>query len=290
MIDALAPFLDAALRMPTAVFTWMLIPVGLYWVVSLSGVFSLDWIDGVDGAIDGASEGLAEAAGEALAESAGEALAESAGEALAESAGEALAESAGEMLVESAGEAAHEAAGEVMIDTLDMHQRPSFLEHLSFGDVPRSFSWSLVIGFAWLFSLLGSVYIPGFDAVASSGLATGGVIAAVLGVVSLGLGVVATSLALRPVNKAMRAGIGARRHELVGRTCTIRTSRVDATFGQAEVDDGAMIIDVRTLDSNTDSNPDSTATLGHGSRALIYNYDGDREVFLVAPLDRELAP
>ena len=266
MIDALTPFVDAALRMPTVVFTVLLVPVGLYWIVSLLGIFSLDWIDGVDGAIDGASEGLAEAAGEALAEGAGEALGEAAGEAIAE----------------SVGEAAHEAAGEVVVDSLDMHQRPSFIEHLSFGDVPRSFSWSLVIGFAWLFSLLGSVYIPGFDDAASSGLVTGGAIAAVLGVVSLGLAVVATSLALRPVNKAMRAGQGARRHQLVGRTCTVRTSRVDTTFGQAEVDDGSMIIDVRTTDP--------TAELVHGARALIFNYDGDREVFLVAPLDRELVP
>ena len=266
MIDAFAPFFDAAFRLPTAVFTWMLIPVALYWVGTLSGVFSLDWIDGVDGAIDGASEGLAEAAGEALAEGAGEAA----------------GEAAGEVFAESAGEAFHEGAGDAAADALDVHPRPGVLEHLSFGDVPRSFSWSLVIGFAWLFSLLGSVYIPGFDGLASSGLATGGVIAVVLGVVSLALGVVATSIALRPLNKAMRAGLGARRHQLIGRTCTIRTNRVDAAFGQAEVDDGAMIIDVRTLDP--------TVELTHGARALIFNYDGDREVFLVSPLDRELVP
>lgn len=250
LLDVLGQLFDAAFRLPTAVFTWMMIPVALYWIVSFAGFgsFDLDHLDALDGAVDGALDG----AGEGLVEGAGEGLAEGAGE----------------------------GAGEMLAPQVDA--KPTFLETWGFGDVPRSFSWSLVLGFTWLFSLLGSLYVPGFDALATDGLAAGGLLALGLGGASLGLGIVATSIALRPVKHAMHAGVGTLRRELVGRTCTIRTSRVDAAFGQAEVDDGSMIIDVRSREPAVE--------MPYGTRALIYDYDGDRGVFLVSPLDRELAP
>ncbi|MFF7656578.1 hypothetical protein ACFZCY_43350 [Streptomyces sp. NPDC007983] len=73
------------------------------------------------------------------------------------------------------------------------------------------------------------------------------------------------------------------REHFVGRVCVIRTSRVSADFGQAEVtsDDGSTAtVQVRTHE----------AGLVSGSHALIFDYDADGEFFRVAPFDSALDP
>ena len=64
-----------------------------------------------------------------------------------------------------------------------------------------------------------------------------------------------------------------RRQELVGRMCTITTTKVTTTFGQAEVRDdegGSMVIQVRSEGENA---------LSTGDRALIFDLDRDEGVF-----------
>jgi hypothetical protein len=70
--------------------------------------------------------------------------------------------------------------------------------------------------------------------------------------------------------------------------CVIRTSRVDLTFGQAEVraaDGSAAIIQVRQH-----GNRPGEEILKAGSTALIFDYDADGEFFWVMPYDAELDP
>ncbi len=66
-----------------------------------------------------------------------------------------------------------------------------------------------------------------------------------------------------------------RREQLVGRMCTITTTKVTTTFGQAEVRDdegGSMVIQVRSEGENA---------LSTGDRALIFDLDRDEGVFQV---------
>lgn len=67
-----------------------------------------------------------------------------------------------------------------------------------------------------------------------------------------------------------------RRRDLIGRVCTVRTGRVDSSFGQAEVIDGehsTHVIQIRC---------DTTNSLTTGHRALIVDVDDDGR-FVVSP-------
>jgi len=72
----MSEFLDQAFTLPTAIFSVLLIPVALYWLVTLFGFLDLGILDGLfdlfegaaDGAVDGALEGAAEGLGEGAAE------------------------------------------------------------------------------------------------------------------------------------------------------------------------------------------------------------------------------
>lgn len=261
MTEFLTRLYEAAFSLPTEPFTWLMMPVTLYWILSLSGIFSLEWLDGADGALDGAVDG----AGEGLAESLGDGVAES----LGEGAVDALA----------AGDALDAADGVVdaKAHALEAHGSGlAFHEKAGLGDVPRTFSWSLMVIFSWIFSLSGTLFIPGFQELATKGLW----VALILAAASFGLAMMATAAAMKPIQRAMSAGAGTRSNELVGQTCTIRTQRVDQQFGQAEVDDGAMVIQVRSKDP--------TLSFPFGSKAVIYQYVPERSVYLVTPLANEL--
>jgi hypothetical protein len=70
------------------------------------------------------------------------------------------------------------------------------------------------------------------------------------------------------------------RQDFVGMTCTVRTGRVDARFGQAEVaarDGSTAVVQVRALGAK-DEKP-----LAAGSTGLLYAYDETGEFFWVAP-------
>ena len=230
----MSEFFNIVFSLPTAVFTWPLMLVTLYWGLSLTGLFSAEGLH-VDGALDGAAEAVTEGLAQV---------------------GDALPDGA------------LEAHGGV-------HESHRWSIGLGFGDVPRSFSWSLMVLFGWIFSLAGSYYVPGFKELATRGLW----LALVLAGVSLALATVATAIALKPLRRALEVGLGPERRDLLGRVCTITTQRVDQSFGQAELDDGSSLIQVRNREG---------ADLGRGSQAVIFDYDAEREVFWVAPLD--LAP
>lgn len=266
MSEFLSTFLDIAFSLPTAPFTWLMMPVTLYWMLSLSGIFSLEWLDGADGALDGAVDGAADALGEAAAEAAADAAADALGDAAADAFGDGLA-----AIADGKAEAAMEAKAEILGGG-----GPSFHEGAGLGDVPRTFSWSLMVLFSWLMSLGGSYFVPGFQDLATKGLIVASFLAAGIFAAAMML----TAAAMKPVQRAMSAGTGTRSMELVGQTCTIRTQRVDGNFGQAEVDDGAMVIQVRSADSD--------GPFKFGGKAIIYQYDREREVYWVSPLDAGL--
>src|SRR5699024_9673934 len=74
------------------------------------------------------------------------------------------------------------------------------------------------------------------------------------------------------------------KHELVGRTCVIRIGEATDSFGQAEITTAggaAISIPVRTTGGET---------LPLGSTALIFDHDGEDDVFLVTHFDTALDP
>lgn len=183
-------------------------------------------------------------------------------------AAEGMAEGAAEGLADAAADGLAEAA-----EGLTDGERQGFFKLMGFGDVPRSISWSLVIFFSWFFCLLGSIYLPRFTTFVVTGVTI--VTLGMIGL-SLVLAVGVTSLAIQPLRRVLLAGYGTKRRDLIGRLCVVKTLRVDEEFGQAELDDGSSLIQVRNSQGFHFEN---------GSSALIYEYDAAREVFYIVPSD-----
>jgi hypothetical protein len=81
-----------------------------------------------------------------------------------------------------------------------------------------------------------------------------------------------TSLATKPFERVFRQTEGKRRLDFVGTVCRISTGTVDEKHGQATVDDGGagLIIQVR-----------AEANFKRGDRAIIVDYDREREAYIV---------
>ncbi|MFH9350348.1 hypothetical protein [Kitasatospora sp. NPDC017646] len=142
------------------------------------------------------------------------------------------------------------------------------LDALGLGGVPATVAVSLLVALAWFVSLAGTVLTSGAPA-------RGGVFA-----VALVASWAGTLVLVRPLRRLFPEDRPVTRGDFVGRVCVIRTGRVTADFGQAEVtapDGSTATVQVRT--------PDPEPGLTAGRTALIYDYDADGEHFLVAPFD-----
>ncbi|MDT0377775.1 hypothetical protein RM572_03170 [Streptomyces sp. DSM 42041] len=138
-----------------------------------------------------------------------------------------------------------------------------------FHGAPSAVVVSLLVAIAWFLSLAVTVLVPGT-------LLRLAALPAVLGA-ALAL----TRLTLRPLRRFARPEEGISHAEFVGRVCVIRTGRVNARFGQAEVaapDGATALVQVRADDA---LGPELAA----GDTALIYAYDAEGGHFHVAPYD-----
>ncbi|MFI5763179.1 hypothetical protein [Streptomyces sp. NPDC051563] len=151
---------------------------------------------------------------------------------------------------------------------------------LGLGGVPGTVSASLLIALAWFISLSGAVLL--------ARTAWPGAVVHFLGTVllfgSVYLSWRVTRSLVRPLAKLFPDEPGPSRLDFVGLTCVIRTGRVDAGFGQAEVtagDGSTALVQVRQHGSDP---------LTLGSTALLYAYDDAGEFFWVAPFDAALDP
>lgn len=142
---------------------------------------------------------------------------------------------------------------------------------------PVSIVASVGIAVAWFVSLAGTALLDGAD------LPAGVSVLLSLAVLAIAL-VCAAALArllVLPLRRLMPTAPESSRADFVGRTCVVRTGRVDAGFGQAEVtapDGSTAIVQVRQTGDES---------LTAGSTALIYDYDADREFFWVTALSME---
>ncbi|MEU3566441.1 hypothetical protein [Kitasatospora sp. NPDC006786] len=142
------------------------------------------------------------------------------------------------------------------------------LDALGLGGVPVTVAVSLLVAIAWFVSLAGTVLTSGAPA-------RGGVF-----VVALVASWAGTRVLVRPLSRLFPQDRPVTRGDFVGRVCVIRTGRVTADFGQAEVtaeDGSTATVQVRT------ATPEPALTAGR--TALIFDYDAEGEHFLVAPFD-----
>lgn len=95
-----------------------------------------------------------------------------------------------------------------------------------------------------------------------------------IGVGSAVAGLLVGSAAVRPMKRFFILPDGPHRAEIVGRVCTIRSLKVSEEAGTAEV--GDFIAEVRCFRDNE---------LTLGSKAVVYDYDSDKGIYHVGPID-----
>ena len=231
-------FLTVISTFPTIIFT---VPVALtcaYWVFVIIGALDIELLDTLSG-LDSFFDGAGEGAAEAAAEA------------------------AGEVGAEAAAEAGADTAGGLLLGLLSAFQ---------IGRVPVTFTLSFWALASWAVAYTGAWFAPqlGF---APIGFLPGLLISAA----AFFIGGVVAAIAVRPLGDAFETPEASKRADFIGHTCTIRTGRVDARFGQAECSDGGagLLIEVRC---------NSVNGLQKGKKALIVSFDDEREAYVVEPM------
>jgi hypothetical protein len=144
------------------------------------------------------------------------------------------------------------------------------LDALGLTAVPITISLSVIMLLGWIGTLLGMHYGGG----ALSGL--GRWLSPLVFLLVLVLALPVAGLLVRPLRSVFSLKESKRNRDYVGHTCTITTGQVDAEFGQATVEDHGtvLVIPVRC---------DRADVLSRGARALIIDFDDQREAYLVEP-------
>lgn len=269
---------------PTIIFSVLVGVTLLYWGMVIVGAFDIDFLDfggaadGADGALDGATEGAVEGAVEGATEGAAEGAAEAALDgaldAAADGVGEGLAEGVTEGAAEGVTEGAVEGAADSGAEAASHGGLAGLLLALRLRSAPVTVIVSLISVFGWVLSLILSHYA----APLMSGVIPGWLIGVVVFIAAFVVAVPLTSVASRPLGRFFVIHSAPRKTSLIGKVCLLTTGRVDASFGQAELDDGGagLLVQVRC---------DMANGLKRGSQALIVAYDQEREAFLVEPYD-----
>ena len=234
----MSAFLEAILAFPTVIFTVTMGFVLLYSALVILGALDLDFLDGVLG-IEGA-EGAVEGMDGA---------------------------------VESL-DGATEGVADGTDDVGSTGLLSGIMSSLGIAGIPITIWGSMLILVSWVLSfvamdLVGSHLPDGLVGIAArSGIGFGAFLAG---------GFIGSRL-VRPLRRIFITQKAPRRSSLVGRTCTILSSRVDATTGRAEIDDGGagFLAEVRCEKVNT---------LTRGSQALVYDYDPVDGIYKIAVMD-----
>ena len=137
------------------------------------------------------------------------------------------------------------------------------LHALGVAGIPITVYGGVASVFAWLTSYTLDRFLVD-TVLIDSGIGAGSAVAGLL------LG----SAAVRPMKRFFVLPHGPRRAEIVGRVCTIRSLKVSGEAGTAEV--GDFIAEVRCFRDNE---------LTLGSKAVVYDYDSDKGIYHVGPID-----
>jgi len=148
----------------------------------------------------------------------------------------------------------------------------SFLSALGLRRVPLTISLSAIILVSWIMTVLGSHYLGGVMGahIPQWAIASGAMFLALI--FSLPI----AGLLVRPLGPVFETVEAKTRYHYIGSYCTINTGKVNEKFGQATIDEGAevLVIHVRCDQENK---------LGRNERAMIIDYDDDRDAYVVEP-------
>lgn len=141
---------------------------------------------------------------------------------------------------------------------------------LGLGDVPLTISISFIVLTGWVASMLGTRYLQ--DGALRYAVLPLAFVAALL----------ASAVLVRPLRPVFRVREGKTNRDYEGATCTITTGHVDDKFGQATIEDGGtvLIIAVRC---------DKAGALKRGDKALVVEFDPERQAYIVEPATDMLA-
>ncbi len=142
---------------------------------------------------------------------------------------------------------------------------------LGLGDVPVTISVSLITVLAWVGSLL-----------AMHTLGVGGWLTLVVLVVAVVIALPIAALLIRPLAPVFAVREGKSNADYIGHVCTITTGRVDNSFGQATIEDGGTVLDIAVR-------CDRPGQLARGDKALIIEFDRERQAYIVEPSGDVLA-
>jgi hypothetical protein len=261
-------FLHALITLPTVLFT---VPLGfalLYWVFVIVGAADVDALggaEGADGLLDGAADGALDGAMDGALDGAADGALDGAADGL-----HGVADGAAEGAAEGAVHGAHDAVGETGLAWV--------LSLLKLRSAPVTVTASLFFFFGWVISYLGNAWLWALLGEAIPGWAIGSIVFLIAFMGSL----FSTSLVIRPIAPLFEHVTTRGGNHLVGKTANVRTSRVTATFGQAEIAGGAgILLHVRCTDENNG--------LVKNNKVLIIDYDKERDVYIVEPLQRLLS-
>ncbi len=142
------------------------------------------------------------------------------------------------------------------------------LATLGLGKVPITITLSVIALSAWAVSTLGTLLLAPANVLFQSALL----------LISLVGGLLGAAVLLRPLGKALDQSRPARRRDSLGQICTITSGRVDATFGTAQVDDGAAGLNVHVICPKAN-------TLKKGDRAILVDFDSAQDTYEIEPID-----
>lgn len=151
----------------------------------------------------------------------------------------------------------------------------SWLSSLGLDGVPLAVSILFVDFYAWLFTFFGKkIFTQFFDDVLT-GAAMGGLVALVAVIIALPLAV----LSVKPLKRIFATQLGPNKSELTGKTCILTTTKVTETFGQAELEDGSMVLSIRADEPNK---------FNKGTRLILLGYDEETDRYDVMSEDKFL--
>jgi hypothetical protein len=149
----------------------------------------------------------------------------------------------------------------------------SVFEVLNVGSVPFSI-WLTIFAFQmWLYSLIYNLLL---DEITRSNL-SGLLRFVTCAIICIPIAAVVTKLATNPLNKIFEVKT-VRKNEFVNQECIVTSSQVDEEFGTGEIRIGGVpqLIDIRARPTD--------GTLKRDDKALIYEYDKERDVFYVTAM------
>ncbi|MCA9524164.1 MAG: hypothetical protein KC609_24520, partial [Myxococcales bacterium] len=171
--------------------------------------------------------------------------------------------------------AADGAADGVAHDGADADGSNGLLDFLGLKGIPVTIVISVLTFFAWILSFFGAKYLMSWTDHALLRFAIG---TGIFGL-SLFASLVATSFVVRPLRAVFSdTGQTFGGHNLLGRTVTVMTLRVDGKFGQARWAEGGhdMLLFVRCAEANQ---------LTKGSKAMVIDYDPEKRTYQIVPLE-----